>query len=490
MIGKNQIQISGTQIIQGIATSDFLNDGGMGTESYNLSLISQPGVVRAMPISVPTKSGNAISGGIVASCESPEVGATSHNFRWFLDGGGSNLFTCDDTSYVDQTSANYTGFSAPNSDMEAWNGDATTSYIYASSSTDVYEVRVSTTTGNYTSVATTWWSTLHGGGLTTGLPHPLQVFEGSLWIGDGPNLWSATNRTTEGTNLTFNSNERIQALAIDPGTGLLMIGVRTVAGNNDTVSSKSYVYLHDGFSAKARRKIPVDGRLLCFRNVGGQVFVMMDNFVGAWNGNGVTFMRRLYNSTRSASNLPFKARVTSFQNTLLVADGQYVLAYGDIGNGKKVWWPFYKHTATINALFFIGNVNDGSVVPLSPLIAVNDGITLSYIRPMDTTTVATGVFYTNNINFQRPVRITDVRVFTTGITTTAAGGIGNVQLIDEKNATYTPAVSKFIVAATNSPQYVFDFHFDKPVQTVQPVFTLDTQAFGIVRIVIYYDPVE
>lgn len=488
MIGKNQIQISGTQIVQGIATSDYLNDGGMGTESYNLSLIAQPGVIRAMPTSTPTQSGSAISSGIVASCESPELGNNTHANVWFVDNGGSRAFSATSTAYVDQSSS-MSAISAPNSEMVVWGGDSTNGFIYISRDTDISELKIVNTTGAWTSTNNAFWtSTLSGSQLGTGLPHPLLVFEGSLWIGDGPNLWSALNRTTQGTNITLDSNERVQALAIDPNTGLMMIGVRTVAGNDDIYTNRSAIYLYNGFSPRPTRKILVDGRINAFRTVGGQVFVAMDNCIGAWNGAGVVFMRRLLNVYKSTGVLPYKIRMTSFQNTLLVADGANVLAYGDIGNGKKVWWPFYRHTNTIDALFFAGYINDPNVIPLSPLIAVNDGTNLKYIRPFDTTTVATGVFYTNNINFQRPVRITDIRVFTTGITTTA--GIGNVQIIDENEATYTPAVSTFTVLSANSPRYVFDFHFDKALQTAQPLFTINTQAFGIIRVVIYYDTIE
>lgn len=485
MVGKNQIQIAGNQFAQGLTTSDYLGDGGIGISSYNLSMIATPGVVRAMPTSIPTKSGAAISSGIVASCESPETGSTTHNYRWFVDNGGSTVFTCDDTSYSDQVGS-LGNISAPNSDMVTCFGDATNSYIYISGSTNITEVKIVNSTGNYTSADAAWWSgtVVGSAGLTTGVPHPELVFEGSFWVGDANVLRSATDRTTAGVTLTLNRNERIQCLAIDPQTGLMMIGVRTVAGNNDTFSSQSFVYLYDGFSSKARRKIPVDGRITAFRNVGGQVFAGMDNTIGVWNGSGVTFLRRLQNTSTSTSLLPYKNKITSFQNTLLVADGQYVLAYGDIGNGKKVWWPFYKHSANIDALFFIGNT--GGSLPISPLIAVNDATTLTYIRPTDTTTAATGVFYTNNINFERPVTINRVRVFTTGITTTA--GIGGVSIVDENNTTTTPTIGTFKV--TSGTRYMFDFDFNLKLQTLQPKLTIDTQAFGIVRVVIYYTVAE
>lgn len=485
MVGKNTLQISGNEFAQGLTTSDFLGDGGIGTSSYNLSMIAQPGVIRAMPISTPTKNGAAIAGGIVASCETPEIGNNSHNYRWFVDNSGSTVFTCDDSSYVDQVSS-LSNISSPNSDMVTCFGDVTNSYIYISGTTNITEVKVVNATGNYTSADSNWWSgTVSGSaGLTTGVPHPELVFEGSFWVGDANILRSATTRVLAGIILTLNTNERIQCLAIEPATGLMMVGVRTTSGNNDTFSNQSFVYLYDGYSSKARRKIPVDGRIASFRNVGGQVFVGMDNTIGVWNGNGVTFLRRLANVGQNTGLLPYKNHITSFQNTLLVCDGQYILAYGDIGNGKKVWWPFYKHPTTIAAIFFIGN--QSGTTPINPLIAVNDGSTLLYIRPMDVTTGATGAFYTNNINFQRPVDIRRIRVFTTGVTTTA--GIGSVSVIDDNNVTYSPTQNKFVVAS--GTKYVFDFDFNYKLQTLQPLLTIDTQAFGITKVVIYYDVAE
>lgn len=489
MLGKSQITIASTQFTAGLATSDFTTDGGIGTTSTNLSMIAQPGVVRAMPTSTPTKSGAAISGGIVASCESPET-TTTHNYRWFVDNGGSTLFSCDDTSYLDQTNS-LPSISAPNTDMAVWasSGVGTTDgYLYISNTNNVIEIGVSNSTGSFHVSNTTWWSATLGSSatLTSSVPHPLLVYEQNLWVGDQNVLRSAIDRSTLGVTLTLNKNERIQCLAIDPNTGLMMIGVRTVSGNNDTFSGQSFIYLYNGIASKATRKIAVDGRISSFKPVGGQVFVGMNNTIGVWNGNGITFMRRLYNVSDSTSDIPYKNKMTSFQNTLLVVDGQYILAYGDISNGKKAWWPFYKHSTNIASIFFIGNVNNASTIPESPLIAVNDSSNLFYVRPMDTTTAATGVFYTNNINFERPVNIRGMRVFTTGITTTA--GIGGVSLIDENNTTYTPEVNKFVVAS--GTRYVFDFTMEKKLQTLQPKLTIDTQAFGIVRVIIYYDVAE
>lgn len=107
---------------------------------------------------------------------------------------------------------------------------------------------------------------------------------------------------------------------------------------------------------------------------------------------------------------------------------------------------------------------------------------------MSTTVVGSGIYYSPFINMERPINVRRVRVFTTGITTTA--GIGGVGLIDELGVTTTPAVSTFVVAASQSPKRVFDFDFNKQLQALQLKLTLATQAFAITRVVIYYDVIE
>lgn len=462
-------------------------DGGIGPSSYNINPVGQPGVLRAMGSAASV--GDTLSGNILASCEDPRASTTSSTSKFVVDSTGK-LYTLDnDTLTLRATPASSSGYSDATTDMVVFQGN-----IYITKTTDIVKVTVPSSIGSAWTLDESWWDTTLAQSPLTALNtvHPMLVFENQLWIGDSEKLQTVTTGAVASTALTLNTNDRITALGIDPGSGLMLIGIATYAGNNASTPARFFVALYDGYSAKVRRRIPVDGLITSFRSVGGTVYVGVGNTVGVWNGSGVTFLRRLSQAGINSSTLPYKSRLSYFQNTLLVADGTDVLAYGDIANGKKVWYPFYRNQVNSN---FIGAIvtttttttSGSSGSPNSPVIAINDtGTSIRMVEPMDTSLIATGLYYTPKINFERPVNIRRIRLFTTGITTTA--GIGGIGIIDEDTNTTTPAVSTFVVAS--GTRYRFDFDFNKQLQELQLKLTLGTQAFGIIRAVIYYDVVE
>ena len=477
MLGRQQLTISGNQFAAGLCTSDFLGDGGIGSSSYNLNPIYQPGTI----YSLGTLNSSGLTTHLVATSE--EFRNPVSNNRWAID-SSSNLYTISNSETISSPIGGSKGYTLGTTDMVPFD-DVLGSHnpgLYISSNTDI--TRLSWNGSAYSIGAEQFWtSTKSKTALTGSIPHPLLVYQNQLWIGNGAHL---PNMNTSGTanddaSWVLDINESITALGIDPGTGLMMVGVKAIVQGSisSVLPAKNFIYLYDGYSAQARRKIPVQGTVYSFTTVGGQVFVGIDNSIGIWNGNGITFLRRL-----SVGTIPWKHRVAANNNYLLVADGKQLLAYGDIQNGKKAWFPLYKNTSTSDSLDvvfqqasgIIGTSYDGSHINFIDLFDTNNG-------------AGSGVFYTNNINFERPVFIRGFRVFTTGISSAdASSGLGGVALVDEKGATYTPTQTKFKVAS--GTQYVFDFPMEKKLQTLQPVITLDTAVFGIVRIIVYYDPAE
>lgn len=476
MVGKNQIQIAGNQFAQGLATSDFLGDGGIGMLSQNINPLVNPGSLYATGL--VSKSG--VTNSLVATSEDYEN--QSQTNRWLIDSNAGTPYYVDSSNTIHTTSTGGTGtYTLGISDAIPfkYNPDGAMG-LFMTSTNDIDVIR--STLGSLTAKPNYWTaaSGLNQSALTTGVPHPLIVFEQSLWVGDGNKLHSITaGAVVDAVSLTLPLGEEIMCLGIDPVTGLMMIGVRNVSTSSPPstdVPAKNYIYLFDGFSSKARRKIPVWGTPFSFTGVAGDVFVGMDNAIGQWNGNGVTFKRRL-----GATSIPHKHRVCTVGNFLIVADGLNLLAFGDIQNEKRVWFPLFKNNATSDSINVVWQQSRG-VIGFSYASS-----TVKFIDLFDTALGAgSGIFYTNNINFERPVDIRRIRVFTTGITTTA--GIGGVSIIDENQITTSPTVSTFVVAS--GTRYVFDFDFNYKLQIMQPKVTIDTQVFGITKVIIYYDVVE
>lgn len=475
MVGKNQIQITGNQFAQGLATSDFLGDGGVGALSQNINPYLTKGVVYA----TTANSASGISAPLVISSRDFQTTPTIN--RVMVDTAGE-LYSMSAAGAITSLVACPKSPSVGVSDSVVFDdvlGSHNTA-LYFTTATDITRISGTIAGGLSAGAGAFWTATKSKTALVNGAPHPMLVYQGFMWIGDGQNLHNMDISGTATTNvLTLDVNEEIFSLGIDPNTGLMMIGVR----NNGTESNgnrpaDSFIYLYDGYSAKARRKIPISGCPFSFTPVAGTVFVGIDNSIGIWNGNGVTFLRSLSN----INNIPYKQRIAVINNIFLVADGTQVLAYGDVVNGKKTWFPFYTNTANSNSINVIFQQDIDS-------LGVNyDSSAVKFMHLLDNGFGGgSGVFYTNNINFERPVFINRIRVFTTGINTTT--GIGAVSMIDDKNNTISPTQNKFVVAS--GTRYVFDFDFGgTEIQTFQPKVTLDTQLFGITKIVVYYTLAE
>lgn len=471
MIGRYQLQLGADQILSGMASSDYATDGGLGTSSSYLNPFVTPGVMRSL--ATPTDVSTNVAGNLIASCE--DTNATLPNNRYFIDdtANAANYYSFNGTTItkVKTGSATGTTYVAGKSDFISFNG-----FFYASSPTVLNKWDGST---SLTEAYQTFGD--------ANAHHPMVVFEGLLFIGDGNTLSTLDSGGTYLTGvLTLAPKEKIVALGIDPSTGLMMISIQTVYDVSDTIPSLKAIYLYDGYATKPRRKILVDDMVTAFFNVEGRVYVGAGQTIGVWNGSGITFLRKLKNVSLSNTDLPYKHHFANVRNILLVIDGPSILAYGAAVSGKYG--------------FFYTAVPNGGATAHFNLVAPtgSNQFLVSYFTnstntallfDMSSTSGAAMSMYFNNIYFPRPVFIRRMRIITTGMTTTS--GIGSACFFDEKTTQHLTQVSTFKVLSMETPKYVFDFDYmSAKVQGVQPRINMDTQNVGIIRVIIYYDPAE
>lgn len=473
MIGKYQIQLGADQLVSGMSSSDYATDGALGISSAGLNPFILPGIMK--PLAGSTDLSANLSGNIIASSEDSQT--TAAYGRTFIDDAGS-YYTYSNPTTVTKTNTATTNAAFYTQALTDMISFALNTYVTTSNG-DIDKWNTSTLT-----LTNSWWVGTKGQtAMSSNVPHPMIVYQGMIYVADKNKLHTIDgSETISLAVLTLNTNEIIYAIGIDPLTGLLLLSVQTTINLSDNLSSRFFVYLYDGINAKATRKIPIDDLITAFHNVEGQVYVGQGMTLGAWNGNGVTFMRKLQNASLTGGDLIYKHRISNTRNILHVVDGQSVLSYGAVVNGKKGF--FY------TAFNPSGSGHLSVVIPMGfNQIAV--GYATNKLAKFDflSTNGGNGSLYFNNIYFPRPVYIRRIRVITTAITTTS--GIGGVTFFDEKNNQYTTQVSTFVVAAANSPRYVFDFDWPSAkVQAVQPRINMDTQAMGVVRVYIYYDIAE
>lgn len=469
-IGSQQITFDATQFIQGMASSDYTPDGGIGASSYGINPKVVPGVIYATASEVDVSAN--LSGALIASCEDSQVSSGAN--RLFVDNAG-NYYSYDGASMTkNKTGVATTHYTFGKTDMVSFNQTT-----YVSLDNDIAKWSTSANT-----LTESWWVTTKSkSALDSSLPHPLITFEGYMWVADGAQLYFIdTSETITAAPWTLNSSERIYALGIDPDTGMMLVSVQQTVNISDTLASKFYVYMYDGYSAKPRRKIPVDDLVTAFYSLGGTVYVGFGQSVGYWTGTGIAFLRKLVNVTLSFTELPYKHHFAHIGNTLYVADGLNVLAYGEIVRGNKVFYNIYKNQTNSNKLGCIASVGNNK---LSVSYATNKFSTID----LSSKSPGNATLYSPNINFPRPVMIRRIRIFTTGITQTS--GSGSLDFFDETLTAHSVAGGGAFVVPTGKTYYsITQDYAGVRCQTMQFRCNINTLSYGIIRIIIYYDTIE
>lgn len=473
MIGKYQLQLGAQELTSGMASSDYATDGSLGVTSLNINPFTQRGII--YPTAALTDKSTNLVGNLIASCEASGI-ATSYD-RLFVD-DAANYYTADNTNaltkQVTGTATTHYKFGKTDmvpfgnkiyvsldNDVSQWNGGATIVEDWG------------TTTAGFTFNSNNFW-------------HPLLVYQSLLWIGDGQNMLSFDGSAAFATTSLLNATESIVAFGIDPATGYMMISFQTSAlGNyNDTVQPKSFIGLWDGISPKLIRKIPVDEMVTAFYNVQGIVYVGAGKTIGMWNGNGVTFLRKLASATYAAANLPYKHHFSSYNNFLLVVDGLNILAYGEVVAGaRKSWFPVIWNANNANNIGIVCNLG-------SAAFGIGTATNKFYVTNLESTaatTVANLNF--NNIYFPRPIFVRRMRIITTGIPISGATDL-TITILNEKGSAL-PISNANRIRQVTATTYVFDFDYTQAkCQGIEIFTTMSNNSYGIVRVIIYYDIAE
>lgn len=482
MIGKYQLQLGADQLVTGMASSDYATDGALGTSSTNLNPFATPGVMYGLASGVDAKAN--VAGKIIASAEDSQ--SVAANDRLLVDNAGNYYFINGTTVTLKKTATTNAAFYVQGkTDMVSYAGN--TYVTTANGDIDLFNSSGATTLTN------SWWVTTKSQpAMNTSAPHPMLQYFNHLYVADANKIHSINSSQTIDTDLpalplTLNTNDYIQALATDPSTGLMMISIQTTINFSDALTSKFYVGLWDGVSANLTRRIPVDDLITAFHSLEGQVYIGMGQTIGVWNGVGVTFLRKLKNVALTSTDLIYKHHFANTRNILHVVDGNQILSYGAVT--QKSGKAFFYTASPI-----VGTSHLTAVIPLpNNTFGIAYFISSTYyldVFDLSSTAGSTnGSMYFNNTYLPRPIYIRRVRIITTGVTTN--NGIGGVRLFDEKNNFQDLAITTFKVASAASPKYVFDFDYTMfKLQAIQLRVTFDTQGFGFVRGIIYYDIAE
>lgn len=471
MIGKYSYEITHDDFAKGISTNDDMKDAGISSLSTGIDLFTKPGLVLPVNPSVTVMSG---VGGLkfIASCD---VLGTPY-MRYFL-GDDRTLygFKTDGTVATIGPSGGAETYSAFNTDMIQFNAG-----VYASHTVDITKYTIS---GGW---VTNWFSTTAGGAaLGASNPHPLLNFNKQLYVADG-NLMRKYDADANASSLVFTHSTETQiiALGVDPSSGRMLVSFNVNNANGGLTNSTSYVGYYDGTNpSQFLKKVQVDSSVTAFYSLGGVVYVIYDQGIGIWNGNGITFLRRL-TSSQAYTSTPSKQKITNMGHVLLVLDGTNLLAYGETIPGQKVFSNLATLTNGSPAIAIVGP-SQSTGIGYTFIFGDNTLGALAKIT-INQTLAGAGILYTNDTHFPRPKFIRGMDVFLEGVPSGSSAIV--FTCIDDNNTTRDCSATNTMTTAIGLMKK--RFMFEVKTTSLQIIASMTACTKGIKRIIVYYDDAE
>jgi hypothetical protein len=335
MATKEQLlkKIDFRNVLAGESLGDFAPTAGFSSDSFGLNLTKERGVINF--IEGQTTISTSPTGNLIASTDDLNF---SGNDKYFLDDDG-NAYTLNGTTLTKRQTMGGT-FALGTSDMVQFK-----LVTYITSTDAIHEL-----TGSDLGTTANWWD-----GLSPTNRHPMEVVEKEMFIGDG-NLIYYWDGTTSGTAFTLPTENKITSLRKHPdGVHLLAFTGKTDNFSHTKPSAGRVYYCNptlrgasiDGWSREVELEAQVEGTRL----LGGIVYCTWGMNFGLFDGNGLEFMKPLLTSGTTYSH-----SISSIEETLLVRDGRFILAFGNLGAGN-VWYRVSKNlvASNINVIAYKGD---------------------------------------------------------------------------------------------------------------------------------------
>jgi len=485
MIGKDYIEIGTEELMAGMASSDFTQDGGFSNLSEGVNLTKVPGLMYFS--AEKSDQTDELTGILRASCEDPRIFSAGGVYqRVFVDSGGA-YYGWNGTllDKLDTDATNPTKYSR--ADMIAFGEDT----IYTTNEVAISSLAVST--GTLTDAFFVF-----AGSTGPVVPHPALVFENNAYYGNGNTLLRQTAPgATPAVVLTLPTSQTIVALGIDPGTGRMLLSIidgLNASGQEYRVSRVGY---YDGFSNKLLKVIIVDDMVTAFYPVGAIMYIGYGTKLGIWNGAGIQFLRDL-DIDLTSTGLAYKQHFTNIDDTLYVVEGHKILAYGEVvaTRPKCFWYAFVNKDANFIAC------------DITVLTALGSGLlgfgwtnqsAAGQFATLDTTSVST---LTNNLVkwyslkylLPKPMTFNAVTI-EYGASLPTSNVYGDVSLITiSSNSTqrFGAITNTLLESATNTASSIVEMNYAYPnvtTRSLQLTF-LASQNVPIRRITIFFNPYD
>jgi len=420
--GDKVIEINGQDFLRGMSTGNNLVDGGFSDQSYGINTFVEPGIL-SFTVNTTEPSTSPI-GHIIASTPNDTTKASVDMF--FLG--------------HDDTSGDGTYYTWNGSALSLVRTDTTNNYASGKNNIITYRNEIYGTSNEaivrWTADDATFNVAFQAFG-NTSAPHPAIVYEDNAFYADGNDLWRQTTvSTVPSIIMTLVEGTVITAFSIDPGSGKLLIATSSTNNTSDTLPTVNKILYYDGFSNKPSRAVIVDDMVTALYNVGATVYVTYGQNLGFWNGSGIRFLRKLGISFSNES-LVYKSSITNIGSTLYLAEGRFIMAFGDIAGGASPSFR-YVYRSPVNDISLITNLGQN-------VLGIGTFTDEAFLT-MDLDTISVnGSFFSRRYDFPKPVTFKQITVEYFTAMPTDGNSIGEVVI-----TAADPSETKTLPVVTNT----------------------------------------
>ena len=385
------LNIGRDNFIRGESSANDVADGGFSPLSYDLNLIRVRGVLNFAPTRTDRGGVTLTDVPLAATFDRTLSGQDAY----YLDSGGAFYTLASDNTFTKRQTITAGTFVIGTSEILQYEAVVGSPFLFATTETKI--IRFTGSTLAAAAPDTDFWT-----GLTTGVRHPMEMVEANIYFGDMNLIHAWDGTTSTSAYVTLPPGVNITSLRKHPDGQHLIAFCGMGQNYSHTRNTLGRIYIVDTVIKDWIREIDIEVQVEGSRLVGGVVYVTYGNNVGYFNGNGISFLKKLVDSATTYSH-----NMGNLEDILLVRDGRHVRAFGDLGAGK-VWWRCASTAAStdgdINCLLYRG---DNKLT-----ICYQDTGGSDYIKELDYdgAGVATGIFYANREVFPSEVMIRKIEI--------------------------------------------------------------------------------
>jgi hypothetical protein len=326
---------------RGISITAEHGDGGFSPfrRGHNLEL-AQGGILYPQPARQNLNGGSVVVDNIIAFTADPSY---LGNMGYALDEGG-NFYTISGTTVTKRQTDAVKTYTLGTSNIKTFGGS-----LFATSTTDIAKLDNS----NLTVIDNDWWTTTQARtALDSSYRHPMEVVEDTLYIADKNMIhtWDGTTSVYNAFSLPTTLN--ITSLIVHTDGRHILAFCAEVPNYSHSSRAKAKVFFIDTVNLEFVREVDIDAQVEGVINVGGVLYCTFGNNLGYFNGDGLTFLRKLGSTTTYSHNLANK------EGILVVRDTEGMLFYGNLGLGNVFWYgysAFQSPSQNLTSIFYAGD---------------------------------------------------------------------------------------------------------------------------------------